>query len=85
MEDATTRSNKGVLVENPFETEYDENEKLEDLGPDLAKMGRGLAREITRSLSKALIPLQQEPNELKTMKCTTPLPNDMHDIMEEND
>ena len=84
-ENATTRSNNGVLIENPFATEYDENEKLEDLGLDLAKMRRILAREITRSLSKALIPLQQELNELKTFRSATPLPNKIHDIMEEND
>ena len=48
-----------AIVENPMETDDVEiNETLDDLGPELAKMGRILAREITKSLSNALIPLQ---------------------------
>ena len=35
-------------------------ESLDDLGPELAKMGRILAQEITKSLSNALIPLQND-------------------------
>ena len=84
-ENAATRSNNGVVVENPYEIEGDENETLEDLGPELAKMGRILAKEITRSLSNALIPLQNEINELKILKSATPSPNEMQDILEEND
>ena len=52
-------------VTNPYEDEMDTDETLEDLGPELAKMGRILAREITKSLSAALVPLQNEINELK--------------------
>ena len=46
-----------ATVTNPFETEKveDEGETLDDLGPELAKMGRILAREITKLLSKALM------------------------------
>ena len=61
-----------ATVTNPFETEEveDEGETLDDLGPELAKMGRILAREITKWLSKALIPLQNEINDLKTTNST---------------
>ena len=59
-----------VTVANPFQAveneDDDDGETLDDLGPELAKMGRILAREITKSLSKALIPLQNEINNLKT-------------------
>ena len=60
-------------VENPFETDDcdDEGESLDDLGPELAKMGRILAREITKSLSRALIPLQNEINDIKTTNQNT--------------
>ena len=63
-----------AIVTNPFETEDSENEgkTLDDLGPELAKMGRILAREITKSLSRALIPLQNEINDLKTTNSTPP-------------
>ena len=63
-----------VIVTNPFETEDSENEgeTLDDLRPELAKMGRILAREITKSLSRALIPLQNEINDLKTTNSTPP-------------
>ena len=54
----------------------DNDETLEDLGPELAKMGRILAREITKSLSAALVPLQNELNELKSLK-TELVPADM--------
>ena len=63
--------NAETKVENPFETDDDEGESLDDLGPELAKMGRILAREITKSLSKALIPLQNEINDLKTTNQNT--------------
>ena len=65
--DETTINNNSATVENPYEAEMDgdEDETLEDLCPELAKMGRILAREITKSLSKALILLQREINELK--------------------
>ena len=47
-----------IIVENPMEVEGMETDKsLDDLGPELAKMGRILAKEITKSLSNALIPL----------------------------
>ena len=36
------------------------DETLDDLGPELAKMGRILAKEITKLLSNALIPLQND-------------------------
>ena len=55
-------------VINPYEDKMDTDETLEDLGPELAKMGRILAREITKSLSAALVPLQNEINELKSLK-----------------
>ena len=84
-ENDTTRSNNGIVVENPYETGGGEDEKLEDLGPELAKMGRILAREIIRSLSNALIPLQNEINELKTLNSVTPSSSMMQDILEEND
>ena len=85
IDDDTTRGNNGVLVENPFAAEFDEDEKLDYLGPELAKMNRILAREITQSLSNALIPLQHEINELKTLKSVTPPSSVMQDIVEEND
>ena len=40
--------------------EMEKDESLDDLGPELAKMGRILAKEITKSLSNALIPLQND-------------------------
>ena len=50
-----------AIVENPMETDDVEiNETLDDLGLELAKMGRILARKITKSLSNALIPLQND-------------------------
>ena len=60
-----TTDNSGLveeaIVENPMETDDVEiHETLDDLGPELAKMGRILAREITKSLSNALIPLQND-------------------------
>ena len=63
-----------AIVTNPFETEDSENEgeTLDDLGLELAKMGRILAREITKPLSRALIPLQNEINNLKTTNSTPP-------------
>ena len=83
----TTSNNNDAKVENPYEMEMDgdDDETLDDLDPELAKMGRILAREITKSLTKALIPLQREINDLKeTQNSTLPI-NDMHDIIEEND
>ena len=61
-------NNDVTTVTNPFQGDEDEDdsETLKDLGPELAKMGRILTREITKSLSKALIPLQNEINDLKT-------------------
>ena len=38
---------------------------LDDLGPELAKMDRILAKEITKSLSNALIPLQNDIIQLR--------------------
>ena len=48
-------NNTDVTVTNPFQVNEDEDdsETLEDLGPELAKMGRILTRKITKSLSKA--------------------------------
>ena len=71
-------SSTEATVTNPFETEEVENEvkTLDDLGPKLAKMGRILAREITKSLSKALTPLQNEINDLKTTNSSPPGGND---------
>ena len=57
-----------IVVTNPYDDEIDNDETLEYLGPELAKMGRILAREITKSLSAALVPLQNELNELKSLK-----------------
>ena len=67
-----------ATVTNPFEIEdvEEQGETLDDLGPELAKMGRILARQITKSLSKALIPLQNEINDLKTTNSTPPGGND---------
>ena len=65
-----------IVVTNPYDDEMDNDETLEDLGPELAKMGRILAREITKSLSAALVPLQNELNELKSLK-TELVPADM--------
>ena len=84
VSDVTTSSNNNAIVENPYEMEMDgdDDETLDDLGPE---MGRILARELTISLSKALIPLQNEINELKQTQ-SSPFPtNEMQDIMEEND
>ena len=76
--DGSTTTTTEATVTNPFETEDVENEgeTLDDLGPELAKMGRILAREITKLLSKALIPLQNEINDLKTTNSTPPDGND---------
>ena len=50
-----------IVVDNPMEIDGDEtSETLDDLGPELAKMGRILAKEITKLLSNALIPLQND-------------------------
>ena len=87
LNDDTTSSNNSAKVENPYEAEMegDEDETLDDLCPELAKMGRILAREITKSLSKALIPLQREINELKESQNSNHHKNDMQEILEEND
>ena len=56
-----------IIIENPMEVEGMETDKsLDDLGPELAKMGRILAKEITKSLSNALIPLQNDIIQLCT-------------------
>ena len=70
--DGSTTTTTEAIVTNPFETEDVENEgeTLDDLGPELAQMGRILAREITKLLSKALIPLQNEINDLKITNST---------------
>ena len=55
-----------IIVENPMEVEGMETDKsLDDLGSELAKMGRILAKEITKSLSNALIPLQNDIIQLR--------------------
>ena len=73
-------------VTNPYEDEMDTDETLEDLGPELAKIGRILAREITKSLSAALVPLQNEINELKSLKTDLiPATRDMTVLKKEND
>ena len=74
LTDSTAANTTEATVTNPFETEDSENEgkTLDDLGPELAKMGRILAREITKSLSRALIPLQNKINNLKTTNSTPP-------------
>ena len=74
-------------VSNPFQTEDDEDdgESLDDLGPELAKMGRILNREITKSLSKALMPLQHEINELKASNQNTGNIEQWHQLKDEND
>ena len=55
-----------IIVENPMEVEgMETDETLDDLGPELAKMGRILANEITKSLSNALIPLQNDIIQLR--------------------
>ena len=75
-----------IVVTNPYEDEMDNDETLEDLGPELAKMGRILAREITKSLSAALVPLQNEINELKLLKTDLfPADMDMTELKKEND
>ena len=70
--DGSTTTTTEATVTNPFDTGHVENEgeTLDDLGPELAKMGRILAREITKSFSKALISLQNEINDLKTTNST---------------
>ena len=80
---AVTGSNNKVVVENPYEIGCDDAETLEDLGPELAKMGRILAREITKSLSNALIPLQNEIHNLKSSRSGIST-TEMQDIIEEN-
>ena len=55
-----------IIVENPMEEEgMETDETLDDLGPELVKMGRILAKEITESLSNALIPLQNDIIQLR--------------------
>ena len=85
--DETTINKNNAKVENPYEVEMDgdDDETLEDLSPEFAKMGRILAREITKSLSKALIPLQREINELKESQNSNHHKNDMQEILEGND
>ena len=75
-----------IVVTNPYDDEMDNDETLEDLGPELARMGRILAREITKSLSAALVPLQNELNELKSLKTELiPAAMDMTALKKEND
>ena len=87
LTDSSAANTTEATVTNPFETEDLENEgeTLDDLGPELAKMGRILAREITKSLSKALIPLQNEINDLKTTNSTPPGGNDWQRLKDENE
>ena len=75
-----------AIVTNPFQGNEDEDdgETLDDLGPELAKMGRILAREITKSLSKALVPLQNEINDLKTTSNCTENSEIWQSLKEEN-
>ena len=55
-----------IIVEKAMEMEgMETDESLDDLGPELAKMGRILAKEITKSLSNALIPLQNDIIQLR--------------------
>ena len=55
-----------IIVENPMEVDgMEADETLDDLGPELAKMGRILAKKITKSLSNALIPLQNDIIQLR--------------------
>ena len=72
-------------MENPYESECDDDETLDDLGPELVKMGQILAREVTKSLSNALVPLQNEINDLKTSKNGILSATEMQEILEEND
>ena len=69
IEGTTTNSSASaapIIVENPMEVEgMETDETLDDLGPELAKMGRILAKEITKSLSNALIPLQNDIIQLR--------------------
>ena len=82
----TDNRNDNTMVPNPYEDEMENDETLEDLGPELAKMGRILAREITKSLSAALVPLQNEINQLKSLKTDlTPATSDMNLLKKEND
>ena len=75
-----------IVVTNPYEDEIHNDETLEDLGPELTKMGRILAREITKSLSAALVPLRNEINELKSLKTDLfPADMDMTALKKEND
>ena len=82
----STDSTEAIMT-NPFETEDLENEgkTLEDLGLELAKMGRILTREITKSLSRALIPLQNEINDLKTNNSTPPSVSNWRRLKDENE
>ena len=66
-------SSKEMTITNPFQAEEneDDSETLDDLGPELANMGRILAREITKSLSKAQILLENEINDLNTTSNST--------------
>ena len=68
-----------------MEDDDDDGESLDDLGPELAKMGRILAREITKLLSKALIPLQQEINELKASNQNRGNVEQWYHLKDEND
>ena len=55
-----------IMVENSMDVDGEEITKtLDDLGPELAKMWRILANEITKSLSRALIPLQNDITQLR--------------------
>ena len=87
LTDGSAANTIEATVANLFEIEDSENEgeTLDDLGPELAKMGRILAREITKSLSRALIPLQNEINNLKTTNSTPPGVNDWQQLKDENE
>ena len=81
---STTESNiKDVTVTNPFQ--IDDIETLNDLSPELAKMGRILVREITESLFTALIPLQNEINELKRLNTCVANSDNRQNLKDENE
>ena len=75
-----------AILTNPFQGNEDEDysETLDNLGPKLAKMGRLLAREINKLLSKALVPLQNDINDLKTTSNCTENRESCQSLKEEN-
>ena len=76
-----------IVIENPMEVNgFETNETLDDLGPELSKMGRILAKVITKLLSNALIPLQNDIVQLRAdTACLKQSENKVEELTLENE